>query len=215
MTAAAVARSEVRARTLHPTTQLNVKKVTAFRKDGKAEFRALVNAIKKDMPKGQIKNVDNAEYHLDNFEKRKKAYEAELQAWNDHKEQRELAYKKKLEGRGARQRRLRREKNGAVQSEEEGEEPFFNAGEGHGQKQPRRSALRTEELEHDTAASEWEDVEEAAGARGKARARGQKRPVTGRGGNKLMRRNPPKRVKLNLKLKAEKPARAAPAKASF
>lgn len=217
MTAAAVARSQVRGRTLHPTTQLNVKKVTAFRKNGKAEFRALVEAIKKGMPRGQVRDIDNAEYTLDEFEKRKKVYEAKLQAYHEYKEQRDLEYKQKREGRGARQRRLRREKKGIVQSEEEGEEPFLNAGEGkgEGQKQPRRSAPRAEELEHDIAASEWEDVDEAAVSHEEARARPKKRAVTGRGANKLQWKYPPKKPKLPLKYRAEKPTRAAPVKASF
>lgn len=48
MTAATVARDEVLGKRLpHPNTVLNVRKVTQFRKNGKAEFRALVDEIKK------------------------------------------------------------------------------------------------------------------------------------------------------------------------
>jgi hypothetical protein len=46
MTAAAVARDEVLGRDSSHITRMNVKKLTAFRKDGEAEFRALVEEIK-------------------------------------------------------------------------------------------------------------------------------------------------------------------------
>lgn len=46
MTAAAVARDEVLGRASSHITKMNVKKLTAFRQDGEAEFRALVEEIK-------------------------------------------------------------------------------------------------------------------------------------------------------------------------
>jgi hypothetical protein len=46
MTAATVARDEVLGRGSANITKMNVKKVTAFRQDGAAEFRALVEEIK-------------------------------------------------------------------------------------------------------------------------------------------------------------------------
>lgn len=52
MTAAAVARAELKGWRLNPMTLLNIKKVTAFRKNGAQEFRALVRAIKPQMPGG-------------------------------------------------------------------------------------------------------------------------------------------------------------------
>lgn len=46
MTAATVARDEVLGRDSSHITKMNVKKLTAFRQDGDAEFRALVDEIK-------------------------------------------------------------------------------------------------------------------------------------------------------------------------
>lgn len=46
MTAAAVARDEVLGRDSTHITKMNIKKLTAFRRDGEAEFRALVEEIK-------------------------------------------------------------------------------------------------------------------------------------------------------------------------
>ncbi|KUI59628.1 54S ribosomal protein L8, mitochondrial [Cytospora mali] len=47
MTAAAVARDEALKQESSPITLMNVKKVTAFRKEGETEFRALVEEIKR------------------------------------------------------------------------------------------------------------------------------------------------------------------------
>lgn len=56
MTAATVARCEVLDWELNDITSLNVKKVTAFRKDGDAVFRQLVEKIKEDEGKS-IRNL--------------------------------------------------------------------------------------------------------------------------------------------------------------
>lgn len=49
MTAATVARDEVLGKAVsHETTRLNVRKVTAFRADGKRVFRDLVERIKRE-----------------------------------------------------------------------------------------------------------------------------------------------------------------------
>lgn len=59
MTAAAVARDEVLGRDSSHITKMNVKKLTAFRKDGEAEFRALVDEIKEREGKTMQSRAEN------------------------------------------------------------------------------------------------------------------------------------------------------------
>ncbi|POS76116.1 50S ribosomal protein L17 [Diaporthe helianthi] len=59
MTAAAVARDEVLGRDSSQITKMNIKKLTAFRKDGEAEFRALVEEIKEREGKAMRNRAEN------------------------------------------------------------------------------------------------------------------------------------------------------------
>lgn len=64
MTAATVARDEALRKESTGITLMNVKKVTAFRKDGETEFRALVDEIKR-REKGTFKASVNREKRRD------------------------------------------------------------------------------------------------------------------------------------------------------
>lgn len=195
MTAAAVARSEALGRKLHPNTVLNVKKVTAFRKDGPAEFRAMVRAIKQSgrVNKFPSSETENADWHLDRYAQKQAAYETQLEEWNDLRKQKyqtdvPAQAEDKREGRGARQRRLRREKKAAYGPD---------AAEG--------------EAQHGTAASEWEDLEDATEADGKdKRVHREKPAVRGSRGRSLVKRlRKPVKPTLGVKIRAPKKARAS------
>lgn len=153
MTAAAVARAEKNGWKVNPTTMLNVKKVTAFRKDGKAEFRAMVKAIKEQVPRELPKDLDNVDYHFEKLRRRQAAADAEAEAEAaaqaaaamaadadalDRFKEEDFDVKERRgggEGRGMRQRRRRREE----------------------------TAAQGGEMERETT-SDWEDLEEAAEA---------------------------------------------------
>lgn len=85
MTAATVARDEVLGRDSTHITKLNVKKVTAYRKDGETEFRALVEEIK-ERDGEAIQERDEEErdardslykFHIDRPKSRRRSQQAE------------------------------------------------------------------------------------------------------------------------------------------
>lgn len=210
MTAAAVARAERNGRWLNPTTKLNVKKVTAFRKDGAAEFRAMVNAIRKEVHGSIPLETHNVDYHFERKQRRQAVVNAKAEAWAakqaakqaaaaaqaamaadpdalDRFKDEDFAVKERGssedgagEGRGARQRRRRREQQAAT-TEPEADEAF-------------------KEVE---TSPDWEDLEEAAATQAQAGRRA-KKPVTPR---KQESRKQARKLTKNIKkkLKVRKP----------
>lgn len=170
MTAAAVARAELGGWRPHPTTLLNVKKVTAFRKDGAKEFRALVRAIKQTMPlphRGAAADagddVVGASDDLDDYDRQPEA----------------------KPGRGARQRQRRAALRGGKRRAalREGEERAAG----------RRAPVREE---GEDGEDEWEDLEEASEVEEQAsggradRGRGGKRGRRPAGGKRYEKGRP-------------------------
>lgn len=150
MTAAAYARAELQGYKPHPTTLLNRKKVTQFRKDGKLEFSRMVEAIKETMPRGVPRSIDHAPLHYRNADKAAEE-EEDVDEYKDEDFDVDDGAEKR-EGRGARQRRLRREEKAARNA---GDDDFTNAGEVRGRTQQDRLAQIKE------SESQWEDLEEA------------------------------------------------------